>query len=84
MQIVTILIAGLLVLMAAAFAGLLLLRFFITSEAPEDAAFDNPAIAPPSWPVAIWQLLQHMLGKGPRRLTYRRDRRGRFRKVRRF
>ncbi len=84
MQTVTILIAGLLVLLAIAFAGLLLLRFFLTSEAPEDAAFDNPAIPPPSWPMAIWQILQQVLGKGPRRLTYRRDRRGRFRKVRRF
>jgi hypothetical protein len=32
---------------------------------------------------SLWQRLAGLVGRGPRRLTYRRDERGRFRKHRR-
>ena len=81
-----IILAAVIALMLAPLIGLLLLRHFLASEAPEDAEFDNPAIPQPSswaWPALIWNQIQQLLGLGPRQLTYRRDRRGRFKKVRR-
>lgn len=80
-----ILLAIIVALLAAPFAGFLLLRYFLANEVPEDAEFDNPAIPPPltPWPVMVWHRAMQMLGRGPRQITYRRDRHGRFRKRRR-
>ena len=81
-----IILPAVVALMLAPIIGLLLLRHFLASESPEDAEFDNPAIPQPAswaWPAMIWNQIQQLLGRGPRQLTYRRDRRGRFKRVRR-
>ena len=85
MSIGFILLTIIVALLVAPFGGLLLLRYFLASEVPEDAEFDNPAIPPPllPWPVMVWHRIVQMLGRGPRQITYRRDRQGRFRKMRR-
>jgi hypothetical protein len=81
-----ILLGVILVLLLAPFIGLFLLRRFLAGDSPDDAEFDNPAVpqqASWAWPAMIWNQIQQLLHLGPRQLTYRRDRRGRFRKVRR-
>jgi hypothetical protein len=68
-------------LVLLSFAGLLvLLARFITSESDEERAlrFDPFAPSQPS----MWFLdFFHWWRRRPRQLTYRRDRRGRFRKL---
>jgi hypothetical protein len=84
MQFALTLVLTLVLVLLAGIIGLGLVVRFLTGESEAERAVRYDLFAPAPEPVSIWLLNLLMRWRpGPKLLTYRRDGRGRFRKVRR-
>ena len=61
---------------------LILIRYFLASDGTEEDILGQSSLQPPLGPAQIWRRALLWLNTRPKRLTYRRDSRGRFRKWR--